>query len=753
MAATTPSFPTASLSSWTGWVVPRILPSETNNNNDSINAMAEKCQIDPSSLCPGRGRESHPFATNSKAHATCMEDEGPLPPSSQATAQTQTTVQLLDIDEKSELTSLDIYLFPPDNSNNGTNPEEPLHVRMQRSSQEMVNHTLQRMALSINKQLTKRFNRSRKKTKLQKGQQTKSSPLLLQADSGVILQADSIIPMTKRTNQQVWSQAASTPTTVQLQLEDSSTLSLPVEACPPTIISVATFEDFGARVFCHVPLVVQVQSMFASHVVVDWYVGDQLVLQDSATYTPQSADDIGKKISILVTPVRSATSRTSHHTGCGYEQAYQFQHVIEALPENTAINVRRGDLWTDPDRRQRLQDSPAGPIRVVTYNILADQNAYERNTHAKQVPCRPYVSLATLDKARRMPLILHELLSYQADILCLQEVDENIWKRLFRPTLEQMGYQGFFSNKVAKGMSEGCAMLWSLHRFEKIPEEEMKHYGLADLIQETIQSVKSQQQWKSATAIGQVLQEKQHLRNVIENKLGHVVQMALLPLRSNNNDRTQPDRILLANTHLFYHPYGAHIRLMQMYAICQQLERSTDGVVCPMILCGDLNSSLRRAAGYLLIHRQVQSTHTQIREHFNTFHWKDRDDNVATVGAKAVAVGGSVTAMRIENTEKDKDNDDWEDFPTIELPPHFPTFKAGYETEPEFTHYLDSFKGSLDHIFVSQPSQNSPFGLEPFQAAPMPSVELVTEQIGMPSEKFPSDHISLVADLKFTSYS
>ena len=47
-----------------------------------------------------------------------------------------------------------------------------------------------------------------------------------------------------------------------------------------------------------------------------------------------------------------------------------------------------------------------------------------------------------------MPMIVAELLSYNADILCLQEVDLNIYESLLRPVFEAHGYESFFSNKV-----------------------------------------------------------------------------------------------------------------------------------------------------------------------------------------------------------------------------------------------------------------------------------------------------------------
>lgn len=297
---------------------------------------------------------------------------------------------------------------------------------------------------------------------------------------------------------------------------------------------------------------------------------------------------------------------------------------------------------------------------------------------------------------------------------------------------------------------EGIATLWSLHRFESVSNDEMKTYSLNKLVMETAME-RNNKQWKSAASIANIFDNNLELKDVIETKLGHVLQMVSLPLRrakmtEKGKSTATPERLLLANTHLFYHPLGAHIRLMQMYAICRHFDRfqREESISYPMILSGDMNSSLRRAAGYLLVNRKVLPSHAQIREHYNTFQWTDRNSSDEASVAEI--------QTRIEHTEEPGQHDEtkWEDFPCIELPEHFPSFLPGYPTEPEFTHYLDAFVGSLDHIFISQSSQYRPFGLATFCCAPMPTVEDATENVAMPSEKFPSDHVSLVADVTFT---
>lgn len=61
---------------------------------------------------------------------------------------------------------------------------------------------------------------------------------------------------------------------------------------------------------------------------------------------------------------------------------------------------------------------------------------------------------------------------------------------------------------------------------------------------------------------------------------------------------------------------------------------------------------------------------------------------------------------------------------------------------PEYTNYTPLFADCLDYIFY----EKDKFEVE--QVVPMPSKEELTLHDGLPSIVFPSDHISLCADLK-----
>lgn len=57
----------------------------------------------------------------------------------------------------------------------------------------------------------------------------------------------------------------------------------------------------------------------------------------------------------------------------------------------------------------------------------------------------------------RCQLIMKEILTYRADIICLQECDKKVFNTYYRPLLcNSFNYTGAFFNKDS-AVSEGCA--------------------------------------------------------------------------------------------------------------------------------------------------------------------------------------------------------------------------------------------------------------------------------------------------------
>lgn len=62
---------------------------------------------------------------------------------------------------------------------------------------------------------------------------------------------------------------------------------------------------------------------------------------------------------------------------------------------------------------------------------------------------------------------------------------------------------------------------------------------------------------------------------------------------------------------------------------------------------------------------------------------------------------------------------------------------------PKYTNYTHVFSGCLDYIYYDKSK------IEVTQVIPLPSDEELTQHTAIPSIVFPSDHISLVCDLKW----
>lgn len=63
---------------------------------------------------------------------------------------------------------------------------------------------------------------------------------------------------------------------------------------------------------------------------------------------------------------------------------------------------------------------------------------------------------------------------------------------------------------------------------------------------------------------------------------------------------------------------------------------------------------------------------------------------------------------------------------------------------PQFTNYTAGFSGCLDYIFYDR----SKLGVS--KVVPLPSLDEIVLHTALPSIVFPSDHIALVCDLKWT---
>jgi len=647
---------------WTGRLVVRFLGKDIEQDYDQ--KRKPNAQVDPSLLKVGCGALHFRPVQSVKQHVPIggAYDYGN--------------------EDKSSNVRLDVFLFPPPDLST-----EPLSINLTRQYGEDASNCLNRLCLNL----------SRKIQSTKRGDKGKKNKKHVPVDQCVSIFDGTSQPLdiSGKSNAEFWGMGMEKPLTIRISL-DGTVIQLDVEVNPPTILSVSTFEKFGAEIFPDVPILLQVTTLFSSQSIVDWYADGRIVCENSLLYVP-TTEDANKRLEVMITPVKPG------HNGDGCQEAYRFQERVAASrPENTTLNVRSS--WQET----RAQ----GTLRVMSYNILADQNAF---SGADRTPYFPWVSADVLKRSRRMPLILHEVLAYQADVICLQEVDQIVFDTLLAPVLRHYSYQGFYSVKQTSGNQEGCAMFWSLNKFQAANDDEYHTYGLSRLLERYEEPLDEGSDWKPcAKVITEIFRKRPDLLDTIKTKLGHVAQIA--HLRS-----VDGLPLLVSNTHLFFHPDAPHVRLMQLFAIAHQLTVEQGLESTPFILCGDLNTSLKNCA-VLLMERHVPKNHRDYRECFNAYAWN------ADRGRK-------------QNNQFDYD------FPEMRLPDSFPDLETAYPDYPDFTHYIVGFNATLDHILMTP---KMPAGdLRFIRQGEMPTLDQVTKDQALPSPSFPSDHIAVIADLEW----
>ncbi|XP_076148214.1 nocturnin isoform X1 [Alosa pseudoharengus] len=145
----------------------------------------------------------------------------------------------------------------------------------------------------------------------------------------------------------------------------------------------------------------------------------------------------------------------------------------EAL-RNRPARWQRGFMHpTHEDVTPRGPSPDQQPIRVMQWNILA-QALGEGKDGFLRCP------LDALNWAERKYLILEEILTYQPDVLCLQEVDH--YFDTFRPVLSSLGYQSSFCPKPwspcldveNNNGPDGCALFFRRDRFEPLATNHLR---------------------------------------------------------------------------------------------------------------------------------------------------------------------------------------------------------------------------------------------------------------------------------------
>jgi len=105
-------------------------------------------------------------------------------------------------------------------------------------------------------------------------------------------------------------------------------------------------------------------------------------------------------------------------------------------------------------------------LTVVTYNVLANKFALSGK--------HDYCGREFLEWGGRGSRIMEEILAYSADILCLQEVEKDMYTQHWEPMFQLCGYEGVYFSRASQQRQgatesvevvEGCALLYRASKF------------------------------------------------------------------------------------------------------------------------------------------------------------------------------------------------------------------------------------------------------------------------------------------------
>ncbi|KAI9207102.1 Endonuclease/exonuclease/phosphatase [Polychytrium aggregatum] len=356
--------------------------------------------------------------------------------------------------------------------------------------------------------------------------------------------------------------------------------------------------------------------------------------------------------------------------------------------------------WIPLEDEATASSSSSDTFTVLSYNILCEKYSPQQSY--------AYTPSWALEWSYRRELLIQEILNYNPDIVCLQEVELGQYEDFFREQLSQHGeYDGVFHVKSrARTMAvsdqrgvDGCATFYKNSKFTLIDKSliEYQHYAMKRPGLRGSEDVINRVMIKDNVAVAILLETKE-----------------------------THQRLVVANTHLHWDPQHRDVKLVQTAILMEELQRiigtySQSGKQAngaggkagqqsplPLILCGDFNSMPDSGVYEYLSSGQLSHDH----EDFGTYTYLP------------------YTADGLN---------------------HKLLLKSAYapiENELEFTNYTPGFKGVIDYIWYSSNTLTVTGLLGGVDR------EYVTKQaVGFPNSYHPSDHIPLVVSVRIKSAS
>lgn len=238
--------------------------------------------------------------------------------------------------------------------------------------------------------------------------------------------------------------------------------------------------------------------------------------------------------------------------------------------------VEAGPGYSPFEMKQQFTPNrlPADQFRVISYNLLADYYADSDFSRAELFPYCPAFALA-IDY--RKLLFIREILGYHADICCFQEVDVKVFDLDLKLCLGDDGMNGLLQKKGET--AEGVATFYNRDKFELI----QRHgFNLAE-------------EMPKKSYFAPLYDKIKSNNKLCERMLALSTALQLTVLKSRSNGQY----LMVANTHLYFHPDADHIRLLQIGFFMLYVQHMYQSTIAELkinenqmsiLFCGDFNS-------------------------------------------------------------------------------------------------------------------------------------------------------------------
>ncbi|XP_039011401.1 carbon catabolite repressor protein 4 homolog 3 isoform X1 [Hibiscus syriacus] len=394
----------------------------------------------------------------------------------------------------------------------------------------------------------------------------------------------------------------------------------------------------------------------------------------------------------MVGPTSSSSSSStgSYGTGCS-------NPIRRHLPLSTSYDTPPEILrhWIELQQPQASQDR----FTVASYNILGDRNASKHKDLYLNVPS-DYIRWGY-----RKRVLCEEIMRWNPDIICMQEVDKYFD---LRNTMEKAGYVGSYKRRTGDNV-DGCATFWKPSKFRLLETEsiEFKGFGLRD----------------------------------------NVAQLSVFEMC-----RDESRRLVAGNIHVLYNPSRGEVKLGQIRSFSSRAqELSNRWGNAPVVLGGDFNSTPQSA-----IYKFLSTSELNIKLYNRRELSGQRSCHPSQVlGANSELNSFTVLDKLLNDCWTDEEvkaaagtaNSDFVMHP-LQLSSSYATVKGSTNTrdsngEPLATSYHSKFLGTVDYLWYSE-------GILPIRVLDTLPIDTLRRTGGLPWKKIGSDHLALVSEFVFS---